>query len=185
MASDNNAGSTRVADVLIEALPYIRRFAGMTIVIKYGGHAMAAGLTIRKADFDEFTELFVQTAAELLDDDALQRVVHSDGQLAAREINLQLAEILRNAGPWGQGFPEPQFEGRFELVQRRIVGEHHLKMLVRSENQLFDAIAFRTTDQDWPAQVGQVQLVYRLDVNEFNGQRNAQLLVEYVEPLAG
>jgi single-stranded-DNA-specific exonuclease len=153
------------------------------LLSKFGGHAMAAGLTIRKADFEAFAALFVQTAAELLDDDALQRVVHSDGQLAAQEINLQLAEILRNAGPWGQGFPEPQFEGRFELVQRRVVGEHHLKMLLRSEDKLFDAIAFRTTDRDWPTQVAQVQLVYRLDVNEFNGQRTAQLLVEFVEPL--
>jgi single-stranded-DNA-specific exonuclease len=153
------------------------------LLSKFGGHAMAAGLTIRKSDFQEFTALFVQTATELLDDDALQRVIHSDGQLTSADINLQLAETLRNAGPWGQGFPEPQFEGRFELVQRRIVAEHHLKMVLRSGNRHFDAIAFRTTDQDWPAQVTQVYLVYRLDVNEFNGQRSAQLLVEYVEPM--
>lgn len=155
------------------------------LLSKFGGHAMAAGLTIRKADFEIFTDLFIQTAAELLDDDALQRVIHSDGQLSSQEITLQFAETLRTAGPWGQGFPEPQFQGRFELVQRRIVGEHHLKMLLRSDDRIFDAIAFRTTDQDWPAQVEQVQLVYRLDVNEFNGQRNAQLLVEYVEPVPG
>ena len=98
---------------------------------------------------------------------------------------MQLAEILRNAGPWGQGFPEPQFEGKFDIVQRRIVGEHHLKMVLRSGTQHLDAIAFRTTDEDWPEQVRQVQLVYRLDINEFNGQRSAQLLVEYVEPLSG
>lgn len=156
-----------------------------TLLSKFGGHAMAAGLTIRKADFAEFNAIFVQTASELLDDDALQRILHSDGQLAGNEINLQLAEILRNAGPWGQGFPEPQFEGKFDIVQRRIVGEHHLKMVLRSGNQHLDAIAFRTTDQDWPEQVRQVQLVYRLDINEFNGQRSAQLLVEYVEPLSG
>ena len=155
------------------------------LLSKFGGHAMAAGLTIRKADFAEFNSLFVQTASELLDDDALQRVLHSDGQLAGQEINMQLAEILRNAGPWGQGFPEPQFEGKFDIVQRRIVGEHHLKMVLRSGTQHLDAIAFRTTDEDWPEQVRQVQLVYRLDINEFNGQRSAQLLVEYVEPLSG
>jgi len=154
------------------------------LLSKFGGHAMAAGLTIRKSDFQTFHALFVQTATELLDDDALQRVVHSDGQLAAREINLELAEILRSAGPWGQGFPEPQFEGRFELVQRRIVAEHHLKMVVRSDEREFDAIAFRTTDAQWAPEVKQVQLVYRLDINEFNGQRSAQLLVEHVEPIA-
>ena len=155
-----------------------------TLLSKFGGHAMAAGLTIRKADFAEFNGVFVQTVNELLDDAALQRVVHSDGQLAAQDINLQFAETLRNAGPWGQGFPEPQFEGKFELVQRRIVGEHHLKMLLRSGDTHLDAIAFRTTDQDWPEQVRQVHLVYRLDVNEFNGQRSAQLLVEHLEPLS-
>ena len=153
------------------------------LLSKFGGHAMAAGLTLRKADFAEFNAVFVQTVSELLDDDALQRVVHSDGQLAIPDINLQFAETLRNAGPWGQGFPEPQFEGNFELVQRRIVGEHHLKMLLRNGDTHLDAIAFRTTDQDWPEQVRQVKLIYRLDVNEFNGQRSAQLLVEYVEPV--
>ncbi|MBI1421935.1 MAG: single-stranded-DNA-specific exonuclease RecJ [Gammaproteobacteria bacterium] len=153
------------------------------LLSKFGGHAMAAGLTLRRADFATFNAVFVQTANELLDDDALQRVIHCDGQLSAIDLNLQLAETLRNAGPWGQGFAEPQFEGRFELVQRRIVGEHHLKMVLRSGNALVDAIAFRTTDRDWPAQVTQVHVVYRLDVNEFNGQRNAQLLVEYLQPL--
>lgn len=154
------------------------------LLSKFGGHAMAAGLTIRKSDFQEFKQQFVQTANDLLDDDALQRVIHSDGQLTAQDINIQLADILRNAGPWGQGFPEPQFEGQFELVQRRIVGEHHLKMVLRSGNKYIDAIAFGTTDLNWPAQVTQVQLVYRLDINDFNGQRSAQLLVEYVVPLA-
>ena len=153
------------------------------LLSKFGGHAMAAGLTIRKADFQAFSELFAHTASELLDEDDLQRVVHSDGQLATRDLTLELAEILRNAGPWGQGFPEPQFEGKFELVQRRIVGEHHLKMVVRDDDKHLDAIAFRTTDAQWPADVNQVKLVYRLDINEFNGQRSAQLLVEYVEPI--
>jgi single-stranded-DNA-specific exonuclease len=154
-----------------------------TLLSKFGGHSMAAGLTIRKTDFADFNTVFVKTVEELLDDDALQRVVHCDGQLAAQDMNLQFAETLRNAGPWGQGFPEPQFEGKFDLVQRRIVGEHHLKMLLRVGNTHLDAIAFRMTDQDWPEQVRQVHMVYRLDVNEFNGQRSAQLLVEYLEPL--
>lgn len=153
------------------------------LLSKFGGHAMAAGLTLRKSDFTLFTTVFMETAAALLDDDALQRVLHSDGQLATDEINLPLAELLRNAGPWGQGFPEPLFEGQFELVQRRIVGEHHLKMVLGRDGRHFDAIAFRTTDHDWPVDVHHVDLVYRLDVNEFNGQRTAQLLVEYVAPI--
>lgn len=154
-----------------------------TLLSKFGGHAMAAGLTIRKADYAAFHDAFLQVVNELLDDDSLQRVLHSDGILGKQDLNLKLAETLRNAGPWGQGFPEPQFDGTFELIQRRIVGGHHLKMVVRVGNTYLDAIAFRTTDQDWPEQVQQVRLVYRLDINEFNGARSAQLLAEYVEPL--
>lgn len=151
---------------------------------KFGGHAMAAGLSIRASDFAQFSRVFEQTVGEQIDDDALQRVLHCDGELAVQDINLRFAEMLAAAGPWGQGFPEPRFVGSFELVQRRIVGEHHLKLLLRSGNTHIDAIAFRTTDQDWPPLVDRVFLVYRLDVNEFNGQRNAQLMVDYIRPIS-
>lgn len=153
------------------------------LLSKFGGHAMAAGLTLRRADFDAFNAAFVATVDALLDEDDLQRVLHCDGELAEEEIDLPLAELLRNAGPWGQGFPAPQFRGRFELVQRRIVAEHHLKMVLRRGQHHYDAIAFRMTDEDWPAEVREVELIYRLDVNEFNGQRSAQLLVEYLSPV--
>ena len=154
------------------------------LLSKFGGHAMAAGLTIQKAEFEKFTSVFNTVVDELLDEDALQQVIHSDGRLNAQDINLQLAQTLREAGPWGQGFPEPQFEGEFELVQRRIVGEHHLKMVLKGDNNtLIDAIAFQTTDQDWPEKVDQVKLVYKLDVNEFNGKRSVQFIVDYLEPV--
>lgn len=153
------------------------------LLSKFGGHAMAAGLTLRKIDFETFNDIFNQTVSELINEDDLQKVLHNDGQLEEQDINLQMAETLRNAGPWGQGFPEPMFEGQFEIVQRRIVGEHHLKMLLKTGNQNIDAIAFRTTDADWPGQVKQVKLIYKLDVNEFNGQRSAQFVVDYVEPV--
>lgn len=154
------------------------------LLTKFGGHAMAAGLTINGNDFAKFTTVFNDIVRDLIDDDALQRVIHIDGELDAQEINLPLAEVIRNAGPWGQGFPEPLFNGRFELVQRRIVGEHHLKMVLRAQNQqLIDAIAFQTTDHGWPEQIAHVDIVYKLDVNEFNGKRSAQFIVDYIEPL--
>ena len=154
------------------------------LLSKFGGHAMAAGLTLRKEDFSAFVDVFNSIVDELLDEDALQQVIHSDGYLNAQDINLQLAQTLREAGPWGQGFPEPQFEGEFELVQRRIVGEHHLKMVLKGDgNTLIDAIAFQTTDRDWPEEVSHVKVVYKLDVNEFNGRRSAQFIVDYLEPL--
>ncbi|VAX05954.1 Single-stranded-DNA-specific exonuclease RecJ, partial [hydrothermal vent metagenome] len=115
----------------------------------------------------------------------LRREILSDGELSDNALNLELAEALRAGGPWGQGFPEPLFDGVFELVNRRIVGEKHLKLVVRpaGSQQVIDAIAFNTVDDDWPVDVKQVELAYRLDVNEFNGKRSAQLMVEYIEPV--
>ncbi|MGD8925669.1 MAG: single-stranded-DNA-specific exonuclease RecJ, partial [Thioalkalispiraceae bacterium] len=153
------------------------------ILSKFGGHAMAAGLTIKEADLSKFTEAFLEVVNDLLDDDALQQTIHCDGNLNSDEMNLQMAEMLRAAGPWGQGFPEPQFEGRFETVQYKIVGEHHLKLLLKSGDDYIDAIAFRTTDKDWPQQVSHVDLVYKLDINEYNGNRTAQLVIDYIEPV--
>ena len=150
---------------------------------KFGGHAMAAGLSIQAKHFSAFGQLFSEMVRELVDEDALQKVIHSDGALDSQDLSLQVAEILRDAGPWGQGFPQPVFDGRFKLLQRRIVGNDHLKMVLNVEGKYVDAIAFRTTDEDWPETVDEVKLVYRLDVNEFNGQRTAQLVVEYVEPV--
>jgi single-stranded-DNA-specific exonuclease len=154
------------------------------LLTKFGGHAMAAGLTLRRRDFEDFNRIFNDIVSGMIDDDTLQRVIHIDGELEPQDISLSLAEAIRTAGPWGQGFPEPQFAGKFTLIQKRIVGEHHLKMVLRTENQqLIDAIAFQTTDQSWPEQVESVELVYKLDVNDFNGKRTAQLVVEYIEPV--
>jgi single-stranded-DNA-specific exonuclease len=153
------------------------------ILSKFGGHAMAAGLTIQENAFERFVELFITTVDSLLDEDALQQTLHCDGMLTADDLNLQLAETLQSAGPWGQGFPEPQFTGRFELVRRKIVAESHLKLLLKAAEQYIDAIAFRTTDTDWPKQVSHIDIVYKLDVNDFNGQRNLQLIVDHIAPV--
>ena len=116
----------------------------------------------------------------------LRREILSDGPLQAEELSLTVAEALREGGPWGQGFPEPLFDGVFEGVNRRIVGQRHLKLQLKlpGGEQVIDAIAFNTVDDDWPVDVKQVEVAYRLDVNEFNGRRSAQLLVEYVRVLS-
>jgi len=152
------------------------------LLSKFGGHAMAAGLSIREQDFATFESIFNSVVTDLIDDDTLQQVIHSDGELRVEDINLQLAELLQNAGPWGQGFPEPLFEGDFELVQRRIVGENHLKMVLKIGTQVIDAIAFQTTDHEWPEHINRVNVVYKLNVNEFNGRKSAQLTIEYIKP---
>ncbi len=155
------------------------------LLSKFGGHAMAAGLSLAAEDFDRFQKAFDGEVRRHLDAEDLRREILSDGELSDNELNLELAETLRAGGPWGQAFPEPLFDGVFELVSRRIVGEKHLKLVLRpaGSQQVIDAIAFNTVDDDWPVDVKQVELAYRLDINEFNGRRSAQLMVEYIEPV--
>ena len=155
------------------------------LITKFGGHAMAAGLSLPESEFGRFCRAFDAEVRQQLDEEDLKGILHSDGELTSNDLNLAFAETLRNAGPWGQGFPEPSFDGEFELVSRRIVGERHLKLMLRKpgEQDCIDGIAFNITDTDWPVQVKRVQLVYRLDVNEFQGMRTAQLMVEHIEVL--
>ena len=100
-------------------------------------------------------------------------------------MNLELAQLLRDAGPWGQGFSEPSFDGVFKVRESRVLGDKHLKLsLSQAETPTaIDAIAFNTTDYDWPAGYQQVKALYRLEVNEYRGRRTPQLLIEYIEPL--
>lgn len=156
------------------------------LITKFGGHAMAAGLSLPESEFARFSQAFDAEVRLQIDEEDLKGVVHSDGELGSADLNLGFAEVLRNAGPWGQGFPEPTFDGEFELVSRRIVGERHLKLMLRKpgEKDCIDAIAFNITDADWPGGVERLHLAYRLDVNEFQGMRTAQLMVEHIEVLA-
>ena len=151
---------------------------------KFGGHAMAAGLSIKKTDFQVFAAAFDQVARELLNAEDLAQTVFSDGVLVSEHRSLEIAQLVRDAGPWGQHFPEPQFEGEFNIVQQRLVGERHLKLKLRvdDEQQVLDAIAFFVDLEKWPTLATRLRMVYRMDVNEFRGQRSLQFVVEYMEP---
>ena len=152
------------------------------IILKFGGHAMAAGLSIHADKFQEFSALFEQYAQQWLSVEALTGVLASDGSLLTQDMTLSFAELLRAAGPWGQNFPEPLFDDTFTLVQQRIVGEKHLKLVVEKDQQIFDAIAFNVDIKRWPDhQEKQVQLAYRLDINEFRGKQSVQLMVEQLD----
>ncbi|MCU5774606.1 single-stranded-DNA-specific exonuclease RecJ [Erwiniaceae bacterium BAC15a-03b] len=156
------------------------------LVLKFGGHAMAAGLSLEEARFEEFSQRFAELVGEWLDADSLQGVIWSDGELAAQELTLATAELLREAGPWGQAFPEPIFDGKFKLLQQRLVGERHLKVMLEplGGGPLLDGIAFNIDTALWPdPSVKQVELAYKLDVNEFRGNRNVQLIIEHLWPL--
>lgn len=167
---------------------------------KFGGHAMAAGVSIQVGDFEQFQTSFAELVEEWVEPDALQGIIWSDGMLEFEELTLTTAQLIREAGPWGQAFPEPIFDGKFRLLQQRLVGEKHLKMTLEpieeaelsdlsskrgiSSRPLIDAIAFNVDTQIWPdASIKIVELAYKLDVNFYRGEENLQLLVECVKPI--
>jgi len=155
------------------------------LVGQFGGHAMAAGLNLEEANFERFAELLEQVVSQHVDEETLQAKNYSDGELEQQEFSLEVAQALRFAGPWGQSYPEPVFDGVFDLVQQRLVGEKHLKMVVNPRGMpehLIDAIAFNIDLDLWPNNdKRQVRLLYKLDVNHFRGQQNVQLLVDELE----
>jgi len=160
------------------------------LILKFGGHAMAAGLTIKEVDYKKFSQAFDDVVRESVEEETLTGVVLSDGELTPEEFTLGTAEIIRAGGPWGQAFPEPIFDGEFKVLNQRLVGEKHLKLMLEPlhkdfpTNKMVDAIAFNIDVRRWPdASVQKVKLAYRLDINEFRGNQTLQLMVEYIEPM--
>lgn len=142
------------------------------LIVKFGGHAMAAGLSIRAVDFARFQHTFEQVVQGLIDAETLQEILETDGGLEVHEMTMQTAELLTQQ-VWGQGFPQPVFYDRFQVLQQRILGEKHLKLRLQKHNQQFDAIYFQHAE----LLPEQIEIAYALQVNEFNGNRNLQLLV--------
>lgn len=155
------------------------------VIDKFGGHAMAAGLTLEEKQLERFRELFSATVKQFAQANELNDCSFSDGELEGRDISFELARCIRSSGPWGQGFPEPQFEGKFEIVSSRIVADKHLKLQLRTTDRTktVEAIAFNQNDEHWPDSVRHIKAVYRLDINEFAGKRRLQLIVENINPL--
>lgn len=154
------------------------------LVTKFGGHAMAAGLSLACKDFERFSAAFAAEAARQLSAAQLQAMVESDGEVAADFMTLEAAQVLRSAGPWGQEFPEPLFDGKFILRDQRVLADKHLKMVLSPESEpgkLIDAIAFNVDEDAWPAvDASRIELVFRLDVNEYRNSLNLQLMVERI-----
>lgn len=157
------------------------------LIKRFGGHAMAAGLTLAKADLERFSETLLAVVKTLVNDNTFDRQRLSDGELNATEITLPLAAQLPLIAPWGQGFAEPQFHGEFELVDFRHVGQQqdHLKLTVQlTDGRSLTAMAFKQTAPDWLTTQQTVLLRYRLDINEFRQQQSLQLLVDEVLPVS-
>lgn len=157
------------------------------LIQKFGGHAMAAGVTLEADRLDAFAQAFDAECTRALDALGSPDVIETDGELRTQELALTTAEALRAGGPWGPGFPEPVFDGVFEISAARIVGQRHVKLALRAPEGRgqFDAIAFNFIDDERAAALpaGRARLVYRLDCNEYQGERRLQFIVEHLLPV--
>ncbi len=181
-APDELKGSARSLPALHvrDALDAVAsRYPGL--LMRFGGHAMAAGLSIKRVHYERFARAFDTQVRQALPEEALTRTVLTDGELGEAELCLESARCLADAGPWGQGFPEPLFHGEFELVSQRVVGEDHLKLVVRRGRRLVDCIAFRQAPL---TDVERLLLAYRLAENDYGDLPTLQLVVEHLIPLA-
>ena len=153
---------------------------------KFGGHAMAAGMTLSRGDLDAFSDAFDRAVRDTLRAEDLEAAITTDGPLSPDELHLETATLLKRAGPWGQHFPEPLFDGNFRVVSQRIVGENHLKLVLQPEEggAIIDGIAFNTGPEVPDYTRTGARVVYKPDANTFRGRTNLQLLVDYLEPLA-
>jgi single-stranded-DNA-specific exonuclease len=153
------------------------------LIARFGGHAMAAGLSLRTEDYPRFAEAFDTIAREWLDDDQLQAVQHTDGELPVGAATLELARQLRAAGPWGQAFPEPVFDNVFECASWRVMGERHLRLSLRDprDGSVHDAVMFNAYEGSPPPAV--LRAAYELVINDWQGRESARLLLRYLEPL--
>lgn len=156
------------------------------LITKFGGHAMAAGLSLPLSHFEPFKVAFLKEVSNHLDDSHCKGYIFTDGALQALDINLELATLLQQSGPWGQLFPEPCFDNVFELIDQRIVGQNHLKLTVKLPEQegMIDAIAFNVSLKEWPNhRCRQIHIAYKLDINSFQGKTRLQLLAESIKAL--
>ena len=154
------------------------------LILRFGGHAQAAGLTLRERDFERFADAFERAAADTTPPEALAPVIETDGALDPAHVTLGVAQLLEQQ-IWGQGFPQPLFCDTFSVESQRVVGERHLKLRLARDGRRFDAIRFNAVDPR-SAQRGEgmgprIRAAYRLTVNEFNGLKNVQLNVEHIE----
>lgn len=176
--SARSINGLHIRDLLEETA---RRNPGL--ILTFGGHAMAAGLTINEACFERFSGCFNEVLKSFISTDLLRDACLTDGEIPARDLCYELAEAIQAAGPWGQAFPEPLFEGHFKILGRRVVGNGHLRLRLQADDRVVDAIAFNTTDEGWPADPHSIHSVYRLSVNDYYQDKRLQLCIEYLGPV--
>lgn len=151
------------------------------LIIKFGGHAMAAGLTIARENFTKFRDAFVREISKNIDESMCDGDLYSDGPLTRQDLTLELAKLIQNSGPWGQHFPEPKFDNLFNIIDQRIVGSNHLKLSLSlaEGSDPIDAILFNVDLNIWPNyRCKQVHALYKLDINTYQGYTKLQLLLD-------
>ncbi len=156
------------------------------LLSKFGGHAMAAGLTLPIKNYSLFCKLFDGEIQKHLCIEDTHGKIMSDGELASEHLHISVAQLIRDGGPWGQHFPEPLFDGYFEIVNQRLIGGKHLKLILQHPQlkSSIDGIAFGIDLNVWPnSAIKSVRIAYRLDINEYQGLKNMQLLIEHIEPM--
>ena len=153
------------------------------LITKFGGHAMAAGLSLPLDHYSQFEQAFTSILSEWVKPGDLNAEILSDGELNDEYLNLPAAQLLRASGPWGQAFPVPVFDGKFRVIDHRVVGDHHLKMRLQSVDgdHSIDAIAFNFQNFTWDDRADIVYTAYELDINHFRGIDSVQLLIRHLE----
>jgi single-stranded-DNA-specific exonuclease len=146
------------------------------LILKFGGHAAAAGLTLRESDFERFREAFEEAAQSLLTPADLERVIETDGALAPGELTADAVALL-SAPVWGHGFPAPRFCDEFEVTAQRVVAEKHLKLTLTHGGQRIEAIRFNFLE----SAPRRIRAVYQPALNEYNGRTSVQLNIEHWE----
>jgi len=152
------------------------------LISKFGGHAMAAGLSLPEANYSLFVDAFNEVLSDWVTAEDLHEEIISDGELNDEYLSLNTAQMLRTSGPWGQAFPMPVFDGEFKVIDHRIVGEHHLKLTLQPINgvSIVDAIAFNFRNYDWNNRAEIIHAAYELDVNCFRGIESVQMMIRYL-----
>ncbi len=157
------------------------------LILKFGGHAMAAGLSLLEENLRAFSEAFNKELAGHIEEDALKGEIVTDGELAAEDLTLPFAKLLQQAGPWGQAFPEPSFDGEFTIISQRLVANKHVKFVLETSRggYLLDAMLFNADLNQWPNQrAKRINAAYRLTVNDYQGLPSVQLMLEHLQDIS-
>ncbi|WP_294893202.1 single-stranded-DNA-specific exonuclease RecJ [uncultured Gilliamella sp.] len=157
------------------------------LLVSFGGHAMAVGLSIRENDLERFRKHFETLIDKRLNANTLEQIIETDGEIDSQDFNYAMAKQLKESGPWGEGFTEPTFDGDFIVHQQRLFAEKHLRLVLEPKNggPIIEGICFNVNLTQWPDNtIKNVKIVYQLDVDDFRGNQTAKLMIRHIWPIA-